>query len=63
MSKADVEAFANIRDLFNLDVDLEDSNAKTDGRSFLDQPAKTKKENMITFKRLQNLQSVLFLKK
>lgn len=49
MRKIDVETFVIIRD-FYLDVHLEDYDVKTDGRNFLDQSAKTNKENMITFK-------------
>ena len=58
MSKVDIEAFIIIIN-FCLDGDLEDCNVKTDVRNFLDQPAKTKKENMITFKRSQMVEEIL----
>lgn len=58
VGKVDIEAFI-IMINFCLDGDLEDYNVKTDVRNFLDQPAKTKKENMITFKRLQMVEEIL----
>lgn len=56
--KIDVETFVIIRD-FYLDVHLEDYDVKTDGRNFLDQSAKTNKENMITFKWSQMVDEIL----